>query len=593
MKLRHIIGLTGLALLIAACNFTLAADVTPPPDYVPPTPMPTLGPLFPASAPDINDGAAIYAEKCSPCHGPTGLGDGEQGKQLPVTVAAFALPETANKASPAAWFTMVSQGNLDRFMPPFTSLNEQERWDVVAYALTLHTTPGQIATGKQLFESNCPDCTPKFNDQKMMAALSEDDLVRIIRQGQGDIPAFGSDFTDEQAHAVAAYLRTVTFAQLASQTPVPATQAAPGIAPGTPAAEITPGAITSSATNVAGIGGLSGVIDNKTGVALPLDLKVTVRGYEHGADATTGPQEVETAETAINPDGSYHIGDLEMPESRIFRAEIKLDGITYQSQFSVVEAGTTDLQLSPITVYATTEDYSVLRVDALQMYFDFANEQNVQILAVYSFTNATDKTVVVKLNDAQEIPFIKMPNNSENVGYEASPDSAPFIQFTGGLALPPSTTPYGLIAFGTLPKANRIDIEQPAVLPIAEVMLLVPEGVTAKGATLVDNGPHQFQGGNFILYTSPPLKAAESVAFTLSGEPANTSVAPNLLQNQSLLIGVAALGVTLILAGALAVLARSQTRRGSGRSRGRTRRSRIGHGCDHRAGRPASRREII
>src|SRR3990172_2841703 len=96
MKLRHTIILAISAILLAACNFTLAADVTPPPGYVPPSPMPTLGPLSPASAPDIQNGAAIYAEKCAPCHGETGFGDGAQGKELPVTVAAFALPETAH-----------------------------------------------------------------------------------------------------------------------------------------------------------------------------------------------------------------------------------------------------------------------------------------------------------------------------------------------------------------------------------------------------------------------------------------------------------------------------------------------------------------
>ncbi len=545
MNLRHAIIIGISVFLLSACNFTLAADVTPPPDYVAPTPMPTLGPLFPASAPDINNGAAIYVEKCAPCHGDTGLGDGEQGQQLPVTVAAFALPETAHKASPASWFTMVSQGNLDRFMPPFTSLGEQERWDVVSYALTLHTTPEQIETGKNLFESSCADCAEKFSDQKMMSALSDNELVRMIRNGEGDIPAFGGNFTDDEAFAVAAYLRTLTFALPA--TPLPASVT------GTLSTSIEGAAqpeVTREAMNVAGLGKISGSIDNQTGAALASDLKVTLRGYEHGADTNASPQEIATFDITVNPDGMYYFGNIEIPENRIFRAEINLDGIIYQSEFVVVEAGTTELVLPPITVYATTDDYSVLRVDALQMYFDFANEQNVQILAVYSFTNTSDKTVVVKLNDAQEIPFIKMPNNTAGVGYEASPDSAPFIQFTGGLAMRPSETPYGLIAFATLPKAKRIEIEQPAVLPIAEVMLLVPEGVTAEGETLVDNGPHEFQGGNFILYTSAGLKADESVSFTLSGEPKNTAVAPNIMQNQSLLIGVGALGMLLILAGA-------------------------------------------
>ncbi|MDP2778377.1 MAG: hypothetical protein Q8O48_12115, partial [Anaerolineales bacterium] len=115
MKLRHTIIFAISAILLAACNFTLAADVTPPPGYVAPAPAPTLGPLYPARAPDIENGKLIFAEKCAPCHGAAGLGDGPDGKQLPVAVAAFALPETAHKASPAKWYTTVTQGNLDRF----------------------------------------------------------------------------------------------------------------------------------------------------------------------------------------------------------------------------------------------------------------------------------------------------------------------------------------------------------------------------------------------------------------------------------------------------------------------------------------------
>ena len=88
MKLRHTILLAIIAVFLAACNFTLAEDVTPPPIMSPPTPVPTMGPLFPASAPDVANGAAIYVEKCAPCHGDTGLGDGPQG----IAIACAQLP---------------------------------------------------------------------------------------------------------------------------------------------------------------------------------------------------------------------------------------------------------------------------------------------------------------------------------------------------------------------------------------------------------------------------------------------------------------------------------------------------------------------
>src|SRR5829696_778047 len=154
MKLRNLVLFIFLTILATACNFTLAEDITPPPNYVAPTPAPTLV-LSPAQAPSVENGNAIFAEKCAPCHGETGLGDGEQGIQLGVTVPAFGLQEVARPASLAQWYTTVTRGNMERFMPPFTSLSDQERWDVSAYAMTLHTSQEEIEKGKQLFETNC------------------------------------------------------------------------------------------------------------------------------------------------------------------------------------------------------------------------------------------------------------------------------------------------------------------------------------------------------------------------------------------------------------------------------------------------------
>src|SRR5512138_1082679 len=227
MKFRFAMIVT-LALLLSACNFSLAEDVTPPPGYVSPTPAPTLGPLFPAEAPSTQNGAAIFVEKCAACHGKTGLGDGPQGIQLGVTVPAFGLPEIARPASPAQWYTTVTQGNMERFMPPFASLSDQERWDVVAYAMTLHTSPDQIAKGQQLFEANCANCsTDFFKDQAKMSALSEVELARIVKQGNDKVPAFGATLSDNDVWAATAYLRSLSF-DTSSIAAAPASSATPG-----------------------------------------------------------------------------------------------------------------------------------------------------------------------------------------------------------------------------------------------------------------------------------------------------------------------------------------------------------------------------
>src|SRR5512145_2425774 len=409
MKFRFAIiaGLTGL---LTACNFTLAQDVTPPPGYVPPEPVATLGPLFPAQAPSTENGAAIYTEKCAACHGVTGLGDGEQGIQLNVTVPAFGLPEIARPASPAQWYTTVTRGNIERFMPPFVSLSDQERWDVVAYAMTLHMSEEELARGKELFETNCANCsTDFFTDQSKMAELSEVELARIIKEGNDQVPAFGATLSEADLWAVTAYLRTLSFdtaplaaAPASSATAEPASVTETPAEAGTPLAEGTPlGTAVAQATDgptvvaKVGFGTVSGTVENKTGAALPSDLKVTLRGYEHGADPNTGAQEVFTQEGAVNEDGSFVFENVEIPASRIFLAELTYEGTTVQSGFAVVEEGATSVSLPPIKLYNKTEDISKLQVDEVRIFLEYGAD-NIQVFNVYMIRNPSEEIIVTK-----------------------------------------------------------------------------------------------------------------------------------------------------------------------------------------------------
>jgi len=550
MNLRHTVLLAIIAILISACNFTLAQDVTPPPGYVAPPPAATLGPLYPAKAPDVANGAAIYVEKCAACHGVTGLGDGEQGKQLPVKVAPIGLPAFAQQAKPADWFVQVTNGNLDRFMPPFASLNDQQRWDVASYALTLHTTPEQIEMGRSLFESNCADCTAKFTNLEMMSALSEEDIVKMIKNGEGD---FGPDLTDEEATAVAMYIRTLTFAAiLPAPTTVAVSETPVSAGAVTPSAQTTPVDGTQAAAApeaVAGVGIVRGTIDNQSGADLPSDIKVTLSGFEHGADASTGPTEILTLEGTVDPHGTFVFENVEIPENRIYLAKVVINGLTYQSEFAVVKAGMTELVLPPVIVYATTEDTSALNIESLQMFFDFASEGTVQIFAVYSITNTGTETVIANLGKDQVVPFIAFPAGAEKLGYEAAQESAAFVPMDNGFAMPPSTKPYGLIVFSSVIKTEEIAISQTALLPINELTLFLPEGVEAKGDILTDGGIQPIQNTNFHVYTGGSLDKDQSYKFILTGKPEKTAVNPDVTQNKTLLIGVGTFGIVLILAG--------------------------------------------
>ena len=556
MKFSPFILFLTSSITLTACNFTLAQDVTPPPGYVPPTPVATLGPLFPAQAPSTENGAIIFAEKCAPCHGVTGMGDGEQGIQLGVTVPAFGLPEIARPASPAQWYTVVTQGNMARFMPPFVSLSDQERWDVVAYAMTLHTSEEEIARGEELFEIHCASCsTDFFQDQEKMSALSGVELARIIQQGNEQMPAFGATLSEEEVWAVSSYLRTLSFdtspvvsAPVTSSTPESVTTTPAGT-PLSTAAATEPASTASESTAIArdGFGTVSGSIENNTGIDLPADMKVILRGYDHGADPSTGPQEVFSQEGTVDANGSFVFENIEMPLNRIFLAEVSFEGIELQSGFAIAEEGSTNLTLPPITLYQKTEDTSALIIDEARIFFEYGTDV-VQVFNVYSFRNPSDEIIIVRFNERGEIPFIKSPEGSSGFGYEPVQDSEPFQQLENGFAIPPSENSYGLVTYASVPKEKEVEFSQDFALPVTAVTVFVPEGMTIQSERSTDLGLQAIQDFNFQMYDLGSITAGETLRLSLSGTPREAG-SPAAASNQNLLLGAGAIGIALILGG--------------------------------------------
>lgn len=552
-----------LTTLLSACNLTLAEDVTPPPNYVPPTPMPTLV-LVPPQTPNVANGARIYAEKCAPCHGETGLGDGEQGLQLGVTVKAFGLPEIARPASPEQYYTTVTRGNIERLMPPFNSLNDQERWDVVAYVLTLHTTPEQIEQGASLFEANCANCaTDFFQNQAKMSHLSAVELARLVHEGNDEIPAFGANLSEDDLWAVAAYLRTLSFdfAPMAQPTTVSATQTPVAAVAETPSSEGTPvGAEQVSAAGEAtqvvfaeGFGRVSGTVESQSGANLPSDLVITIHGFEHATGENAGAQEVMTEEGIVDTDGSYTFENVEMPQGRIFLVEVTYSGVTLKSELGVVKAGQTELGIAPIRVYAISNDSSSLVMDEVSLFFHPGKETTYDVLALYNFRNAGETVVVVKMADQQEIPFLKFPKGSDGLGYEAVQDSAPFISMNDGFAMAPGETPYGIVAFSTVARQKETRVTQEFILPVAIVRVYVPDGVEVKGGNLTAESPQDIQGTVYQSYRASNFDAGAALTFELSGTPKGTEAgaagATDLSNDGLILIGAGGVGILLIAAG--------------------------------------------
>ena len=558
MKLHSTFFTISMALVLTACSMTLAEDVTPPPGAVQ-APQATHAPVFPENAPDLANGEVIYAEKCAACHGERGMGDGPQAEQLQVPVAALGAPELAAAASPADWFLTVTLGNIDKFMPPFASLSDQERWDVVAYALSLSTSEGQVARGKALFEANCAGCpTAPFSDQATMAALSGQELVGLLVDGGEGLPPFGASLSDEERQEVAAYLRSLSFAapaptpQPATSTPMqaatpsesPAGEGAP--AEGTPeAAEATPEASTPE-----GIGTVSGKILNGSGGAVPAGLTVRLYGFDHNTEADAAPQQVVDMTVEAGADGTFRFDDVEIPEGRIFYAEVDYKGVPFQSELTFTEAGLSDVLIPDVTIYESTTETGALVTEELFVFFEFNSDGTVRIFEQFYISNQGDRVVLVD-TDGITIPILPVPAGVADLAFQPTQDSAALLPTESGFAMPPSDSPYGIIAFYTLPYDKKLALDLPFALPVASISVVVPEGIKVASDQLEDGGLREMQPGvTFQIYSGGILSADESLRMTLSGKVKTASGTSLTWGNPNLLIGIGALGVALILAGA-------------------------------------------
>ncbi len=100
--------------------------------------FPAAGEERPLRAPSLAAGERIYAAQCASCHGVQGRGDGPSGRGLVPPPADLSSAATMGATMPLDAYRRVTYGVPGSAMPPFgPALSREQRWDVVAYALTL------------------------------------------------------------------------------------------------------------------------------------------------------------------------------------------------------------------------------------------------------------------------------------------------------------------------------------------------------------------------------------------------------------------------------------------------------------------------
>lgn len=377
-----------LVLLAAGCS-GLAGE----PQIIATLPPPTAQTVaFPAAPPDLALGAQLYANNCTRCHGAGGRGDGPLigtgDGQIDPPPRDFTDPATTADQTPLDWFNIITNGRLERLMPPWRdALSNTERWAVTMYVWSLHYQPDMIAAGQQAWGG---ENTAASLPQTMLVQLSDDALVLAAAETAG-LAEFASSLNAADRQAVAAYLRssTVNNADVIGLAPGEIAQAAtPQTTPTTAAQPVTTPETTAATPLPASTAGtISGTVTNGTaGGTVPPGLTLTLRVF----DLTSADQRVEdTRETTLNADGTYTFTDVTIQAGRAYDVFTFYHDRAFGNSTVVETVTETSLSL-PVSLYEITSDPGVIQITGLVTQI-VAESGRIQVAQVYSFSNTSDR----------------------------------------------------------------------------------------------------------------------------------------------------------------------------------------------------------
>ncbi len=152
---------SAIALIVTGCTAgslprptaNLLTPAVPPPGAV-------LNQVPPAR-PSVVGGAQIYAVKCQACHGIAGRGDGPRAAAIATqggVVANLVSSASSEQALPSDWFNVVTNGRIDKLMPPFAqSLTPQDRWDVLSYVWAMAVPSATLQTDATTYAAAIDD----------------------------------------------------------------------------------------------------------------------------------------------------------------------------------------------------------------------------------------------------------------------------------------------------------------------------------------------------------------------------------------------------------------------------------------------------
>jgi mono/diheme cytochrome c family protein len=481
--------LAGLGLCLLLAVALPAGAASPGQTEAPTPPAPTTG-------------RESYLQNCAPCHGETGRGDGPSAQGLGNPPTAFANLAAVADLPLSQWFDVAKNGRMDRMMPPWGNrLTDQEIWDTVAYAWTLHTSQAQVGMGKAVYEANCASChgadgkgkapMPDFTDFAATSQVSQGQWAQAVATGVNGMPAFGDKLSEAERVSALEYVRSLSMGPMFSS------------------ASLTGGGI------------ISGTVTNGTTGAKVPDLTVEMAIF----DGTTLVDQ-RTAQT--DAAGLYRFEGLPTDPNLVFATRTEYPaGVTDTSEAASFQPDQDQIDL-PLPVYETTTDGSGVRADRVHYIVDFQDGQAL-IAELVVFSLDGDRSYV---GDGAGVLRFNLPAGAQGLSISDGDLGGRYIQVDNGfvdtLPLPPGQARRQVLYRYAVPySGGMLDLQRSLAYPAANVnALIADQGEKVSSEGLDNQGVRQTQSGNFYNLVGQDLPAGQPITIHLSGLSAATAAAP-------------------------------------------------------------------
>lgn len=471
--------------------------------------------VIPASPPVAVFGQSLYAQNCAPCHGELGMGDGPTVPDLPGPPTAFADPEAIWNLTPAQLFHTTKFGRLEKLMPPWRNeMDDNQIWQAVAYAWSLHTNEADTTAGAELYAQSCAAChgaqgagdgpeatadLASLADLSLVISKSQADWLAGWQSAHGEI---GAEWSADQQRNVLEYIRTFSY--------VPPWEKA--YRPGT---GVIRGTATQGTPDGTPVGGLTATLE-----------------------AYAGFTPLTAFTTTINLAGVYTFTNLATDPGINYLVSVSAEGIRYSSAILNFTPEGTPLA-APISVYETTDDASGVAISRLHWIVD-TQPGAVMVGEVFSFGNQANRTYVgqpIAEVDAPVTVAMHVPATAQELTFENGALGERFLQ-VGELVY--DTTPVlpgadarQIIMRYLLPHEGReLEFTQDFQYPVGQMTLLIAEvpqlEVEIPGFSLASR--ETFQNQSYQLW-SPDGEPPQRITVRMTGLLATGDVDPRTIES--------------------------------------------------------------